>query len=751
MYLKKFTAIKNVGKFKAARISGGEYAKYTLAYGGNGRGKTTLCAVLRSLQQNDPKLITQRKTFAAAGAPEVGLLLDSGPVRFSAGAWSAHHGDLHIFDSRFIGENVHGGNQIDTDHRRNFYKVVVGPLGVKLAGEIDALDEAATAKQTAITAEKKVLQQHVPQGMTLEAFLKLDQDPNIEEKITVAERALKAVNDAGIIAGRKLLGTPKLPAAPDNLAPLLGKGVDGIAADAAARVQTQLQRHQFEARGEAWLAEGLSHVRGDACPFCENPLAGNALIEAYNGYFSEAYAEHRRTIEEMRKDVANALGQATGLRTAQGFKDAATDGEFWAEYCDHGYKSPTGAIERISTELASLHQAAMALVEAKIAAPLEPIALSPEYTNAKAAWDATYAELNIAVASAEPANKIIQGVKDKNANADKAKVAADLAKATAKKKRHEDPFLTLAKGYDTLNAEKQKLVRDKDAKKAELDTYDAKILGDYENDINTILGAFDAGFRLAQCGKNYVGKVPQSSYCLRFNTTDVDISKRGSDDPTFDTTMSAGDKNTFALAFFLAQLQRDPEINKKIIVFDDPFTSLDDFRREMTAKAIKRIGEKAAQVIVLSHDKYFLDAVRTKLHGAPCTAIQISATAGASSIETWDIEKEVKEGYLQDHMRLLEFAQGLAGDARDMRTIMRPLLEQYIRYRFPNQILDGKWLGDMLGIIRADQNHPMQPHYAELDDINEYTAPFHHDPNATFNPDEVLAYSKRTIAILGGC
>jgi hypothetical protein len=81
-------------------------------------------------------------------------------------------------------------------------------------------------------------------------------------------------------------------------------------------------------------------------------------------------------------------------------------------------------------------------------------------------------------------------------------------------------------------------------------------------------------------------------------------------------------------------------------------------------------------------------------------------------------------------MRLQDFAEGRRGDARDMRMTMRPLLEKYIRYRFPNQILEGKWLGDMLAIIRADTAHPLAPQYNELDDINNYTAPFHHDPNA---------------------
>lgn len=156
------------------------------------------------------------------------------------------------------------------------------------------------------------------------------------------------------------------------------------------------------------------------------------------------------------------------------------------------------------------------------------------------------------------------------------------------------------------------------------------------------------------------------------------------------------------------------------------------------------------QVIVLSHDKYFLDAMRRKIHGAPWASKQISMTQSNSALEDWDIEWEVKEGYLQDHMELSDFADGIEGDVKDMRTKMRPLLEKYIRYRFPNQIAEGDWLGEMCATIRNDPTHPLRSQLTELDDINEYTAPFHHDPNTAFNADEVMAHVKRTLAIVGG-
>jgi wobble nucleotide-excising tRNase len=215
--------------------------------------------------------------------------------------------------------------------------------------------------------------------------------------------------------------------------------------------------------------------------------------------------------------------------------------------------------------------------------------------------------------------------------------------------------------------------------------------------------------------------------------------------------MRAGDRSTLALAFFLAQLELDANLKDAVVVFDDPFTSLDEFRKAMTARTIFRVGQSASQVIVLSHDKYFLEAVANAVIGAKCETFQISATKKNSAIEAWDLVREVKDGYLRAHMDMLDFHSGNSGSASEMRLKMRPLLEDYIRYRFPNQIPEGKWLGEMLGLIAADPNHPLQSVYQEIDDINSFTAPHHHNTNTPFNEAEVRTYVGRTLTVVGGC
>jgi len=106
------------------------------------------------------------------------------------------------------------------------------------------------------------------------------------------------------------------------------------------------------------------------------------------------------------------------------------------------------------------------------------------------------------------------------------------------------------------------------------------------------------GFQLLN-KPSYLGGSPSSQYQLLINKTPVGLEK-------FKTTMSSGDKNSLCvLPFFLASLDHDSDLSNKIVALDDPFTSLDRFRRECTAQLCQKLCSKTKQVIVLSHDPHF--------------------------------------------------------------------------------------------------------------------------------------------------
>ena len=66
------------------------------------------------------------------------------------------------------------------------------------------------------------------------------------------------------------------------------------------------------------------------------------------------------------------------------------------------------------------------------------------------------------------------------------------------------------------------------------------------------------------------------------------------DQPSFRNTLSAGDKSTLALALYLAKISADQLLKDTIVVLDDPFTSLDHFRRQFTAIEIRKLCDKSA-------------------------------------------------------------------------------------------------------------------------------------------------------------
>src|ERR1700730_7518352 len=286
--LKKFIAVKNVGKFINSAFSGvQECLKTTLVLGGNGFGKTTLASILRSNGMNDPAIIIGRTRLGATSAPDVELLLDSGKATFRNGAWSACAPEFLVFDSVFISDNVHAGDAVDLEQRRNLYRVIVGKEGVGLALEEERLAGESRDRSSEINASEKALKSHVTTGMKIADFIALPVEPDVDAKIVAQSKTIEAVKAR---AGLSLIPLPALPADLDSV---LGKTLKGIAEDAQKKIAAHIKRHRMGEDGEAWLQDGAGYIADDNCPFCGQGLKGVALVKAYQQVFSDGYEELR--------------------------------------------------------------------------------------------------------------------------------------------------------------------------------------------------------------------------------------------------------------------------------------------------------------------------------------------------------------------------------------------------------------------------------------------------------------------------
>jgi len=126
--IQKIISINNVGRFTSCKPRGDvSFGKCSLVFGENGRGKTTLCAILRSLQSGDPLIIRGRKTLGLEEIdPYIEFRLDTGNTVFRNGTWSQVVPDLAVFDNSFVTQNVFSGESVEVEHRKNLYTVIVG-------------------------------------------------------------------------------------------------------------------------------------------------------------------------------------------------------------------------------------------------------------------------------------------------------------------------------------------------------------------------------------------------------------------------------------------------------------------------------------------------------------------------------------------------------------------------------------------------------------------------------------------------
>ena len=212
--LRRVIAIKNVGRFRnSATTPTHTLAKYVVGFAGNGYGKTTLCAIARSVQSGDSAPVIGRQTLGTTDGPEVDLLFADGNRRLKNGEWSSTFPKISVFDATFVSENVHSGGIVDIANKRNLYRVIIGQAGVELAERERALTEDGRATQSELTAAEKALHQICPGQISFTDFTNLLADPDIDSKIAIQRQIIGALQETEAIRARTaLVPLPSPPA-----------------------------------------------------------------------------------------------------------------------------------------------------------------------------------------------------------------------------------------------------------------------------------------------------------------------------------------------------------------------------------------------------------------------------------------------------------------------------------------------------------------------------------------------------------
>ena len=758
--LSKLIKIKNVGTLRNTSAKGpsGDFRRLTMVHAENGRGKTTLCAILRSLQSGDANLILERKTLDSDEGPHVELMVDGKNVVFKNGTWSQTWPNIEVFDAAFVSDNVYSGDVISHDHKKNLCRVVIGAEGVRLAREYDELMPLAKKAGAELTIATAAVRKMIPEGLTLEAYLALAPDPKLATQIKGKNAELKVAADAAAIRIRAPLSLLEVPELPANLKEALHATVEEVSKDVEKLVRAHLARHQMDQEGETWLAEGLRYASGDNCPLCGQALADSSVIRAFGTYFGQAYRNFHATLTRLQSDLERKFGNDILLNLQKRVSANALSIEYWKQHTAN--EPPLLDFDQFAKPvIRTLQNSLIGLLRRKLASPLEKVEYEQATLLAISDWEKLKTSINRYNSQAESYNSAIATIKGGATTADVTVVRKEIARLEGLRARHEQPALDAIAKLTKAELTRTSAEKNKDDGRRKLDQYNASIIAAYHKKVNALLDRIGAKFTLATVEVEYTGGSPRAAYAFNIlgKTIEPGSDKTSPGTPCFRNTLSSGDRNTLALAFFIAQTQARPQLGDAIVVFDDPFTSLDEFRQSFTCGIIHKLNIESAQVIVLSHSLSFLKLLAERADGPTTSKLRLAVQDGRDSrLAELDLDVATSDNITRDVVTITRYKNGDHEDALGAIRCLRPLLEHFIRDKWPAITPPGRgWLGEFIrDISNATAGTPLfdlKPHYDELNDLNAYTTKYAHDSgnSPVVNAEELRATTARVLKLLG--
>lgn len=734
--------INNVGRFvKFTSNPDIVFKKINLIYAENGRGKTTIANILRSLATGETKHILERVTVGKIESPEIIVQLDNKECKFSSNAWDTLHPDIEVFDATFVNENIHSGYTVDVEHKRRLYRFIIGKDGVSLSSKIDDIDNQIRDINTNIKDIEGDLTAAVGGKIPFMDFVNMEEITDISMMIQDKKKELEIVKDKNRVLNQKLLEILSLPSFPESgLHDILSMTIETVLANAAESVQKHINQC-MDNKGENWLKQGMGYVKDESCPFCGQSLVSNVLFTAYNGYFSEAYEALKQKILEYRTDIEKVFSKTSIRAFVAIITSNKTLSEFWSDYIS----DPNPQIsetnlqhiwDHLCDELASILLTKQQAILDRINIPQGLRGAIDAYTDILV----TSKNYNNEI---EKYNDAIKKQKAFTNSSDLAKLQEELERLELTQKRYESYYVDLCQNYNNTKQEKLSLEDQKQQAKAALEKYTSTTIQENENALNTYLEKFLTSFRIKQRRTKYTGGKPSSDYVIFINNQELSIGDTNVENkPSFKTLLSEGDKNTLAFSFFMARLEMmaPNNLSNKIIVIDDPISSLDKHRRKKTSYAIVELAQKVKQVIILSHDDSFLKNYwdEFKSHEKPVSLCLARVRHNENELQIWDIEIANQTEYFKNYSRLDEYYKnGTVGgevELRDIARCIRPCIEGYYKTRFPNQMKTSQSLGKQLieGIDHAKPDNPLsylKKHLSIIREINNFSKRYHHDEN----------------------
>ncbi|MCH7728374.1 MAG: AAA family ATPase [Planctomycetes bacterium] len=764
--IKGFGFIRSVGCFDTCQgTTDTEFQPLTLVYAENGRGKTTLVAILRSMAENQPHWVLGRRRLGSEQDPHIVIDLEGGGnCVFQNDSWSSTFDSVLIFDDHFVDDNVFSGLTVGPDHRQNLHEVILGSQGVHLKRRVDELTERISQLNDDLRDARNAIPRDALEGLDVDAFCDLPMSEDAETRSKEITRQLAALQQSGKVQSIRFFSCIDFPVIDiDSVQELLHHELGDL--DSTAVEQVQEHFTHLGADAENWVSDGISRIYAsgppeneEQCPFCAQSVSGIDLVDHYRAYFGEAYRDLQDRMNQTSEEFQAALGGDSLARCQRELGQLMERYTFWKQHV----ALPEFALdlEPLSEAWTAAREGVAAALSRKGSSPLDSHDLADGELAALREYSEITQRITVAIEELVAQNDAITALKKTTEASDVGDLTEELQRLNAATARHSEEIAPLCEAYIRIRDEKKNAEREKVEAREQLDAHRTNSLPAYKTKVNFYLQRFGAGFRLGEVVPQDRAGRASTSYHLVIRDVDVPLVGRGEDDsqPCFKTALSSGDRNTLALSFFFASAELDSSIADKVLIIDDPVSSLDDGRITNTVSEIRAFGRMAKQIIVLSHAKPFLCRIHKHADPQNTTCLMLQRVAdNASQLVQWEPSEDQFTLYDHRHKLLREFRAGTAPNIRQVAEALRPIMEGYLRVAFPEQCPPGTLLGPFRNHARnlADNGTPIMDanRLQELAEITEYANKFHHDTNPAWETEhisdaELLTFSECVLAFV---
>ena len=452
---------------------------------------------------------------------------------------------------------------------------------------------------------------------------------------------------------------------------------------------------------ENWLQKGFAYIeckRGTSedgnpiilsCPFCKQPIDNTLdIINAYSLQFNTDFNSLVNCLQTHLAEI-QTFNLETTIQTLNNVNEINTGRiSSWTIHLPPAVLSPTFSIVADEAILRLEFHSLIEAVKQKLQNPSIAVA-TIAVTEFKTSIQTINTNIDCYNQKIALYNASIIVFREGIQTSLQAQLEVDRLKRI--KKRFETPIVILC---NLLKAERQNLRTLEIAYPllVQQQQAEATIFFDrYKTRVNHYLGTiFKTLFRIDDVVHIPPhGMATQSKIGYKLTIAEQDISFDTNQPNSAKDCLSEGDRSSIALAFFLSKLDIDPGANNKVLVFDDPLSSFDSNRRMYTVQLIKDLFSNIKQIVVLSHNEFFLYELSKCFAASDKKTLRITENfiTKASVIEPLELETLVENDYFRHIKELENFLQH--PDLSKKETVLgwlRNVLEAHIRFKFYRQL-----------------------------------------------------------------